>query len=63
MYQTPKLERLGDLRTLTQYGWGQGTDTLGLWLTDNGINTSGNDGCSTGYTGVLGELVNCRGSG
>lgn len=46
MYERPMVQRLGSLRSLTQYGMGSTNDLLGILL--NVISPSAPDGCTTG---------------
>lgn len=60
MYETPKVSKLGTLRSLTQFGYGQANDLLGIWLNNitNGTVAGPADGCTQNG----GVWTGCRGS-
>lgn len=60
MYERPTLQRLGSLRSLTQYGYGSQNDLLGILL--NVITNNDADGAADGCKSGGGFLTGCRGS-
>lgn len=62
MYERPMVQRLGTLRSLTQFGYGGQNDLIGIWLNNTPIGPAAPDGCGSRFLGYTGPETVCRGS-